>query len=81
MPRTIASAPAGRGIWAAQKQKKQDFVDGAGGSSPLHSWRLRAVDAGDRPKLAEALAYCKRHKGTKLIVATLSRLRGTRDFS
>jgi DNA invertase Pin-like site-specific DNA recombinase len=32
---------------------------------------------GDRPELGKALAYCKRHKGTKLIVATLSRL--TRD--
>ena len=32
---------------------------------------------GDRPELAKALAYCKRHKGTKLIVAALSRL--TRD--
>jgi Resolvase, N terminal domain len=31
----------------------------------------------DRPELRKALDYCKRNKGTKLVVATLSRL--TRD--
>src|SRR5205085_560767 len=31
----------------------------------------------DRPELEKAIAYCKKNKGTKLIVANLSRL--TRD--
>ena len=46
------------------------------GSSPPHSPTLRAVGVAIG-ELAKALAYCKRHKGTKLIVATLSQL--TRD--
>jgi len=61
----------------AQEQKVHDFLD-------VGRWQLVATftetESGrraDRPELAEALAYCRRNKGTKLIVATLSRL--TRD--
>jgi DNA invertase Pin-like site-specific DNA recombinase len=61
----------------AQQAKVRDFLDGG-------RWQLvetfTEVESGrrsDRPELAKALAYCKRNKGVKLIVATLSRL--TRD--
>src|SRR5205814_10155568 len=61
----------------AQKAKVKDFLDGG-------RWQLVAsfteTESGrrdDRPELVRALAYCKKHKGVKLVVATLSRL--TRD--
>ena len=61
----------------AQEQKVKDFLDGG-------RWQLVATftetESGrraNRPELVKALAYCKRNKGAKLIVATLSRL--TRD--
>jgi hypothetical protein len=52
----------------AQNRKVQDFLDGG-------RWQLTAsfteIESGrrdDRPELTKALAYCKRHKDTKLIV-------------
>ena len=79
MPPIIASAPAGRapplGL-DAQKQKVQDFLDGGRWQLTASFTEMESGRRGDR-ELAKALAYCKRHQGTKLIVATLSRL--TRD--
>jgi DNA invertase Pin-like site-specific DNA recombinase len=39
--------------------------------------RVESGKEGDRPELRKALDYCKKNKGAKLIVATMSRL--TRD--
>jgi DNA invertase Pin-like site-specific DNA recombinase len=39
--------------------------------------RVESGKKGDRPELRKALDYCKKNKGAKLIVATMSRL--TRD--
>jgi DNA invertase Pin-like site-specific DNA recombinase len=55
----------------------QDFLDGGRWQLTASFTEIESGRRGDRPELAKALAYCKRHKGTKLIVATLSRL--TRD--
>ena len=64
----------------AQEQKVKDFLDGG-------RWQLVATftetESGrraNRPELAKALAYCKRNKGAKLIVATLSRLTSDTRF-
>jgi len=61
----------------AQEAKVRDFLDGG-------RWQLVATftetESGrhdDRPELAKALAYCRKNKGAKLIVATLGFL--TRD--
>jgi hypothetical protein len=61
----------------AQKQKVQDFLDGGRWQLTASFTEIESGRRGDRPELGKALAYCKRQKGTKLIVATLSRL--TRD--
>jgi DNA invertase Pin-like site-specific DNA recombinase len=61
----------------AQKQKVQDFLDGGRWQLVASFTEVESGRQGDRPELVKALAYCKRHKGTKLIVAALSRL--TRD--
>ena len=61
----------------AQRRKVQDFLDGGRWQLTASFTEVESGRRGDRPELAKALAYCKRHKGTKLIVATLSRL--TRD--
>jgi DNA invertase Pin-like site-specific DNA recombinase len=61
----------------AQKQKVRDFLDGGRWQLTASFTEVESARRGDRPELAKALAHCKRHKGTKLIVATLSRL--TRD--
>jgi DNA invertase Pin-like site-specific DNA recombinase len=73
---TLKQGASGLGL-DAQRQKVNDFLDGG-------QWQLvetfTETESGrrsDRPELAKALAYCKRNKGVKLIVATLSRL--TRD--
>ena len=61
----------------AQKQKVQDFLDGGRWQLTASFTEIESGRRGDRPELGKALAYCKRQKSTKLIVATLSRL--TRD--
>jgi DNA invertase Pin-like site-specific DNA recombinase len=61
----------------AQREKVKDFLDGGRWQLTASFTEVESGRRGDRPELAKALAYCKRYKGTKLIVATLSRL--TRD--
>jgi DNA invertase Pin-like site-specific DNA recombinase len=62
---------------AAQQQKVEEFLDGGRWQLTASFTEVESGRRGDRPELAKALAYCRRHKGAKLIVATLSRL--TRD--
>jgi len=63
-----------------QEAKVRDFLDG-------RPWQLVAsfteTESGrhdDRPELAKALAYCRKNKGAKLIVATLGFLTRDPDF-
>jgi hypothetical protein len=62
----------------AQKEKVKAFLDGGRWSLVKSFTEVESgTRKGDRPELRNALDYCKRNKGTKLVVATLSRL--TRD--
>jgi hypothetical protein len=56
-----------------QKQKVQAFLDGSRWQLAASFTEVESGRRGDRPELAKALAYCKRHKGTKLIVADWGR--------
>ena len=58
---------------AAQQQKVEEFLDGGRWQLTASFTEVESGRRGDRPELAKALAYCRRHKGAKLIVATLSR--------
>ena len=60
-----------------QKKKVLDYLDGGKWSLLAAFTEVESGKRGDRPELRKALDYCKRNKGAKLIVATLSRL--TRD--
>jgi DNA invertase Pin-like site-specific DNA recombinase len=60
-----------------QKKKVLDYLDGGKWSLLMAFTEVESGKRGDRPELRKALDYCKRNKGAKLIVATLSRL--TRD--
>jgi DNA invertase Pin-like site-specific DNA recombinase len=60
-----------------QKKKVLDYLDGGKWTLTAAFTEVESGKKGDRPELRKALDYCKRNKGAKLIVATLSRL--TRD--
>jgi DNA invertase Pin-like site-specific DNA recombinase len=61
----------------AQKEKVKAFLDGGRWQLVKSFTETESGKRSDRPELRKALDYCKRNKGTKLVVATLSRL--TRD--
>jgi DNA invertase Pin-like site-specific DNA recombinase len=57
-----------------QKKKVLDYLDGGKWSLSAAFTEVESGKKGDRPELRKALDYCKKNKGTKLIVATMSRL-------
>jgi len=61
----------------AQETKVRDFLDGGRWQLVASFTETESGKCGDRPELAKALAYCRKNKRAKLIVATLSLL--TRD--
>ena len=57
-----------------QKKKVLDYLDGGKWSLSAAFTEVESGTKGDRPELRNALDYCKKNKGAKLIVATMSRL-------
>jgi DNA invertase Pin-like site-specific DNA recombinase len=60
-----------------QKKKVLDYLNGGKWSLAASFTEVESGRKGDRPELRKALDYCRRHKGAKIVVATMSRL--TRD--
>lgn len=60
-----------------QRKKVLDYLDGGKWSLSAAFTEVESGKKGDRPELRKALDYRKKNKGTKVIVATMSRL--TRD--
>src|SRR3984893_3158788 len=61
----------------AQKENVKAFLDGGRWQLVKSFTETESSKRSDRTELLQALYYCKRNKGAKLVVATLSRL--TRD--
>jgi hypothetical protein len=57
----------------AQKEKVKAFLDGGRWQLVKSFTETESGKRSDRPELRKALDYCKRNKGTKPVVATLSR--------
>ena len=74
---TGGQGASGRGL-DAQKQKVQDFLDGGRWQLTTSFTEIESGRRGDRPELAKALAYCKRHKTTPAAGLTKARLPSAR---